>query len=711
MTTLPIATDKVTQEVQIRMGKEGRAAAEPRTVMENFNAVVARAGDHPALFQKRPALVRMEYTFSFHKILSFSHRRFRTNPLVKWTGPPGPGRNIASKSITSGKRFYRSVSIASTLSILLDSIAPSGSLPTSEPSPPVESVLVRACVFYRQCVCVLTFLIFSALGIYTTNGPDACKYISEHSKAKVVVCEGVKQLEKYYEISKKLPHLKALVMYGPEELPADIKSKCKIPCYTFESFLELGSKVSDEDLKERTNAWKPGETCTLIYTSGTTGPPKAVMITNDNVTWTTDTMLHCTRRELGEDDVMISYLPLSHIAAQMLDMHVPMRKGLQMYFAQPDALKGSLGATLKEVRPTIFFGVPRVWEKIYDKLQEVGKSTTGVKKILSTWAKGEAGTYWDSYDFDALKEFSFTRTLPVGYYASSVLLSAVHKALGLDRCHSFYVSSAPIDVKILKYFHSLNIPIMELFGQSECTGPHTVNTYTAFKLGSVGRPMLGTETKIAEGNGELCYRGRHIFAGYMGMPEKTEEAIDSDGWLHSGDVAKFDDNDDPRIPKPSGFMYITGRIKELIITAGGENVPPVLIEDELKRAMPALSNAMVIGDKRKFLTVLLCLKVEVDADNIPTNKLTGTALEVSKEIKSSATTTLEAMNDEKWQRYFDEGVKAANEKATSRAQRVGKWALLPTDFSEKGGELTPTLKLKRPVAAEKYSKEIEALYS
>ena len=266
-------------------------------------------------------------------------------------------------------------------------------------------------------------------------------------------------------------------------------------------------------------------------------------------------------------------------------------------------------------------------------------------------------------------------------------------------------------VKILRYFHSLNIPIMELFGQSECTGPHTVNTYDAFKLGTVGRPMLGTETMIAEGNEELCYRGRHIFAGYLGMPEQTSDTIDKDGWLHSGDVAKFDNDDDPRIPKPSGFMSITGRIKELIITAGGENIPPVLIEDELKRAMPALSNAMVIGDKRKFLTVLLCLRVDVDEDNNPTTKLTGVALDTSKEIGSSATTTDEVLNDEKWKKYFDDGVQKANSKATSRAQKIGKWKMLTTDFSEKGGELTPTLKLKRSVTAEKYAKEIEELYA
>jgi long-chain-fatty-acid--CoA ligase ACSBG len=346
-----------------------------------------------------------------------------------------------------------------------------------------------------------------------------------------------------------------------------------------------------------------------------------------------------------------------------------------------------------------------------DKMQEVAKTIDGVKKVVSTWAKGEAGAYWDSLSYDGLKEFDLRREAPVPYYMANAVLSAVHKKLGFDRCYGFYVGAAPIEAQILKYFASIDIPIMEIFGQSECTGPHSVNMYTAFKVGTVGRPMLGTETMVAEGSGELCYRGRHVFAGYMGMRDQTNATIDSEGWLHSGDVVSIDDDRDDRIPGKSGFITITGRIKELIITAGGENVPPVLIEAELKRAMPALSNAMVIGDKRKFLTVLLCLRVEVDSEGVPSDKLTGVALDTSKTIGSSASTTEETRADPKWQTYFDQGIEKANEHATSRAQKVGKWLLLDTDFSEKGGELTPTLKLKRSVTAKKYSEIIESMYA
>ncbi len=195
------------------------------------------------------------------------------------------------------------------------------------------------------------------------------------------------------------------------------------------------------------------------------------------------------------------------------------------------------------------------------------------------------------------------------------------------------------------------------------------------------------------------------------MADKTAETVDPDGFLHSGDVISMDDNLQDGVPN-TGFITITGRIKELIITAGGENVAPVLIEDNMKGAMTALSNCIVIGDKRKFLTILFCMQVETDPmTSIPSNKLTGVALDTSKEIGSKATTTEEVRDCPKWKKYFDDGLAAANALATSRAQRVGKYAVLSTDFSDPGGELTPTLKLKRSVVADKYSAEIEALYA
>lgn len=659
--SLPYATADKAKPVRLRMG-DGLAAEEPITIIQQFDKVVAKFGDKPALHQK---------------VLKEGVSAADT-PWSHWTW----------------KEYRDNV----------DSFAKSLISLGFEKSDIINIIGFNAPEWH--------FSNFGAImaggiaaGIYATNGPEACKYISDHSEAKVVVVEGVKQLEKYYSIAKDLSMLKAIVMYGPDSVPEDVSSKLSVPVYTFADFLKLGESVSDDELKARGDAQRANEVTTLIYTSGTTGPPKAVMITHDNITWTATAQLSTMARELDYNDHMISYLPLSHIAAQMLDLHCPMATGTQIWFAQPDALRGSLGATLKEVRPTVFFGVPRVWEKIYDKMQEVAKSSKGLKKKISMWAKKKSSKYWTSHQFGGDK-----RT-PVLHGLARKLLGKVRLALGLDRCFACYVSAAPIEVKILEYFASIDIPILELFGQSECSGPHATNAPDAWMIGSVGRPLPGTDTKLDPNNGELIYSGRHIFAGYMKMEDKTQETVDPEGYLHSGDVVTIDENLQDGKPG-TGFIHITGRIKELIITAGGENIPPVLIEEEMKAAMPAVSNCMVIGDKRKFLSMLVCLQVEIDTETgVPSNKLTGHALDTSKEIGSKATTTDEARDCEKWQKYINDGVAVANGKATSRAQKIGKWTLLSTDFTEPGGELTPTLKLKRSVAADKYSKEIEAMYA
>ncbi len=338
---------------------------------------------------------------------------------------------------------------------------------------------------------------------------------------------------------------------------------------------------------------------------------------------------------------------------------------------------------------------------------QIGRESTGLKKQLAAWCKSLAA------EKNRLAQFGNGGGAPCGYgCANSIVLNKIKEALGLDAAKGCFSAAAPIAPETLYYFASLDIPVYEVFGQSECTGPHTVSNEHQWKIGYCGRPLLGTETMIVPGNQELCYRGRHIFMGYMYMPDKTAETIDADGYLHSGDVAEFDENNHPDVPAPSGFMKITGRIKELIITAGGENIPPVLIENEMKAAMLAISNCMVIGDRRKFLSMVVSLKCEVNPETgEPTDKLAADSLFVGGQIGSTATTMSEAAVDPKWKKYIDDGVKVANSKTTSNAQIVQKWRMLPVDFSEKAGELTPTLKLKRNVVSDKYAAFIESLYA
>jgi long-chain-fatty-acid--CoA ligase ACSBG len=556
-------------------------------------------------------------------------------------------------------------------------------------------------------------------GIYITNTPAACRYISEHSKAEVVVLEGNHQLEKYCGFTRDdLPNLKVLVVYG-EAIERNLAAKCAFPVYPWDEFMGLGEKVSESDVDLRGAKIKPGNCATLIYTSGTMGSAKAVMISHDNLTWTARNILE-NYTDFNHTERIVSYLPLSHVAGQLIDMYLSMGLGACAYFAEPDALKGTLTNTLKEVRPTLFFGVPRVWEKIEEKMVQMGRANSGLKRALSQWAKGLGAERCRRL------QYGNDRSVPACYScAHALVLSKVKQALGLDQAKMCITAAAPIALGTMQYFASLGIPIYEVFGQSECLGPHTFSTANAWKIGTCGRPMKGTVTKIAEGSGELCYRGRHIFMGYMYMPEQTAETFDEEGFLRSGDIAVLDDDADPDLNLSrgpgldlgpgllrGGFLRVTGRIKELLITAGGENIPPALIEGEVKKALPgALSNCLVIGDKRKYLTMLVSLKVNVDAAGNLLDSLAPDCLHVGAQIGSSATTYSAAKADPLWRAHVDAGVRAANQQSVSRAQLVQKWDWLPADFTEKAGELTPTLKLKRSVVYAKYAALIDALYA
>lgn len=540
-----------------------------------------------------------------------------------------------------------------------------------------------------------------AVGIYTTNSPEACQYVAENSKANIIVVENHKQLQKILQIEDRLPHLKAIIQYK------DTLKEKRPNLYSWAEFMELGRDDPDGPLDAIISSQKPNQCCTLIYTSGTTGQPKGVMLSHDNITWTAlSTGKHVQLKDADQSqEVVVSYLPLSHIAAQMVDIWVVMRVGGATYFAQPDALKGSLVNTLKEVRPTAFMGVPRVWEKMQEKMKSVGAKSSAVRRKVAAWAK-DVGL---QTNLTKMNQNAAAGRAPLSYQvAKKLVFKKVRKALGLDRCNKCYTGAAPITKDTLEFFLSLDIPLYELYGMSESTGPHTISKPEAFRLTSCGKEIPGCKTKLhrpdEEGNGEICFWGRHVFMGYLSAPDKTQEAIDEDGWLHSGDLGKHDEG---------GFLFITGRIKELIITAGGENVPPVPIEDAVKEAVPLISNAMLIGDKRKFLTMLLTIKCQVNTETgDPEDELTPEAVELCRKLGSNATRVSEVAGgrDRAVHAAIQDGINRVNEKATSNAQRIQKWVVLDRDFSVGGGELGPTMKLKRPVVQKMYKDQIDNFY-
>ncbi|KAG8454727.1 hypothetical protein GDO86_001085 [Hymenochirus boettgeri] len=537
-----------------------------------------------------------------------------------------------------------------------------------------------------------------AVGIYTTNSPEACHYVAQNCEANIIVVENHKQLQKILQIQDQLPHLKAIIQYKDE-----LKEK-RPNLYTWEEFMQLGKDITDSELDQIISSQKPNQCCTLIYTSGTTGQPKGVMLSHDNITWTAAAAGKTVRLKEATDvqEIVVSYLPLSHIAAQMIDIWLTMKYGGATYFAQPDALKGSLANTLREVRPTAFMGVPRVWEKMQEKMKAVGAKSSTIKRKMAAWAKG-VGLETN------LKKMNGSTPSPVKYHvAKKLVFKKVRKALGLDRCTKCYTGAAPITKDTLEFFLSLNIPVYELYGMSESSGPHTISLPNAFRITSCGKVISGCRTKIfqpdIDGSGEILFWGRHVFMGYLNIEDKTHESLDEDGWLHSGDIGKHDEN---------GFLYITGRIKELIITAGGENIPPVPIEDSVKEQIPIISNAMLIGDKKKFLSMLLTIKCNVNSDSgEPEDELTPEAVHFCRQIGSKAKNVSDILGDKDKAVYaaIQDGINAVNEKSTSNAQKIQKWLILEQDFSITGGELGPTMKLKRPVVSKMYKEQIDSFY-
>lgn len=545
-----------------------------------------------------------------------------------------------------------------------------------------------------------------AAGIYSTNTPEACQYISEHSEAQVIVVEDAGQLNKFRQIYKNLPNLKALVQYKGDPDTAGFGDSIKVLSWT--ELLELGEGASGEEQDKRLASQQVEEACTLIYTSGTTGPPKAVMISHDNATWTASshTSMFPLMGQSSDGEHLVSYLPLSHIAAQLLDIYLPLvicanyPSNCTLWFAQPTALKGTLVNTLTASRPTAFFGVPRVWEKIAEKMKSKGKNNKGLKLKLINWAKSVGLTTFQNRAVGGNNQYAG------GYaIAEGKIFAAVKKAIGLDRCALCFTGAAPISRETLNFFGALDITILELYGMSECTGPMTTCLPNYYKVGSCGIAIKGAELKIDHvagrdkpGEGEICFRGRHIMMGYMNNKIKSTGAIDSTGFLHSGDVGRVDED---------GFLFITGRIKELIITAGGENIAPVPIEDNVKDELPAISNVMMVGDQRKYNVCLITLRQEPDSK-------TGGFLDnldgASKELSAKSTTWQQARDDPVWQEYITAGIKRANEKAVSRAAKIQKFKIV-TDFSVPDNLLTPTLKLKRPTVNERYAEVIESLYA
>jgi long-chain acyl-CoA synthetase len=488
-------------------------------------------------------------------------------------------------------------------------------------------------------------------GIYTTCSADEVAYIVHHSEATLVLVENADQLAKVRAKRSELPLLEwIVVMQGATfEAAADTLS--------WDAFLAKAG--DDHELDARLAGLRDGDLATLIYTSGTTGPPKGVMLSHRNLSWTAELLLDVGGRRT--DEVSLSYLPLSHIAEQMCTIHLPATVGSTVYFAESI---DKVPENLKDARPTAFFGVPRIWEKFHSGLAAKLSQATGAKKKLVEWARGVSARVNAHRD----RGEAIPRVLDLQYrLATKLVISKIKQAMGFDRTQRLYSGAAPIAPDVLEFMSSLDLPILEIYGQSEDSGPTSCNLVGRTKLGSVGVALPGIEVKIAE-DGEICIRGPNVFLGYYKELEATAEAL-VDGWLRSGDLGAFD---------KAGFLTITGRKKEIIITAGGKNISPKNIEALIKSS-PLVGEAVVIGDRRKYLTALITI------DEAAAKQVT--------DVRAAVQATIDAANE-----------------TLARVEQVKKFAILPRAFGVDSGELTPTLKIKRKAVAQLYAREIESMY-
>ena len=511
---------------------------------------------------------------------------------------------------------------------------------------------------------------------YATLAPDQIKYVAADCDVRMAVLDGASELARWEPLLPSLSGLSTVIVRDAAACPGQHMSWAD-----FESLSTQASAAVDAaEVSRRVAAIGPGDPLTLLYTSGTTGNPKGVIITHRSV------LYECTTAKLGGNltthGQSVSYLPLAHIAERMLSIYLVIYAAGHSYFCRNAVT--DLVRTVGEVRPTAFYGVPRVWEKIQ----------AGISALL-TMEKDEAKKAAVARAMHTGREYvlscQFGNTTPDELAASfanadATVLKPIKSLLGLDQAEVVVSMAAPLAPETGAFFAGLGMKMLDVYGMTETTGAFTTNTTAAFKLGTAGRPVPGIEVKIAD-DGEICARGPLNTPGYLNLPEQTAALLDADGWLHTGDIGAIDDD---------GFVSVVDRKKELIITSGGENISPAAVEGALV-ANPLIGQALAFGDRRRFVVALLTLDGEVAPAWARARGIDASSL---AELAESPV-VLEAVG---------EAVSRANEHL-ARVQQVKRWRLLPVEWTAESEELTPTLKLKRRIIHDKYADVIDSLYA
>jgi long-chain acyl-CoA synthetase len=517
-----------------------------------------------------------------------------------------------------------------------------------------------------------TYFDFAALAagavvvpIYQTNSPEECQYVLENSDAKVVIVEDDEQMEKVRAVRDRLPLLEHVVrMTGVSD-----------DAISIEDLAQRGAVRDAAEWEARWSSVTPADVCTFIYTSGTTGPPKGCVTTHGNYRAMLDMVNE--NSVIENDDVTYLYLPLAHSFALLIQLG-SFDLGATLAYWERDPLK--IMPNLAELKPTYFPSVPRIFEKIYTAATSGVEKVGGLKKVIFNWAirvgkrMREVEHSGRQPGFLLRKQYAF---------ADKQVLSKIRGLFG-GNLRLAVSGAAPINPEILRFFEAAGVLVLEGWGMTETSTAATISTPDDFKIGTIGKPFPGCEVRIAD-DGEILVKGPNVFQGYYKNDEATRETI-VDGWLHTGDIGEMD---------AEGFIKITGRKKDIIITAGGKNITPANLENEIKQH-PLVSQCVVVGDRRPYLVALVTLDPEEVVAYAKEHDLPEDVEQLSAngEIRKAV----------------EDHVATINEKF-ARVEQVKKIAILPRDLSQEAGELTPTLKVKRAVVASKHEPEIEQLYA